>query len=197
MALQARPRVWEPSPTKSHQRNIRAGPSVYTANGSLMAQTHRFRRTLPIAQTISAAFFGGFGLWQRNQILAHTWLNSTARFHVWPWTYKFAVITNTPALLVGLLFSWPISNLAPASSEYAQAAPTLFIVPILWYWVGSRLDRPQSFANKTAVGSIRVWLSSLSSHFSACLGRRFQSEIRALCFTEWRSGGCPSSICCA
>jgi hypothetical protein len=114
-----------------------------------MAQTHRYRLILPIAQTISAAFFGGFGLWQRNQILAHTWLNSTARFHVWPWTFKFAAITNTPALLVGLLISWPLSRLAPTSSEYAQTAPTLCLVPMLWYWVGSRLDRPQAFANRT------------------------------------------------
>src|SRR5215469_8774463 len=77
---------------------------VSNINGTLMTSRVRFRQILPASQVPLAALFGGWGLWQRNQILSHDYLfgigwNSTARFHVWPWPYKFAAVTNFPALL--------------------------------------------------------------------------------------------------
>jgi hypothetical protein len=108
-----------------------------------MVQGKRFRRLLPIAQTVLAAMFGGLGLWQRSEILSHSlfgW-NFTARYHVWPWPYKLAVVSNTPAFLAALLLSWPIGRLWPELPEWVQIAPSLLFVPMLWYWIGSRLDR--------------------------------------------------------
>src|SRR5258705_8498642 len=105
--------------------------------------THRkqFRRILPIAQVMLAGLFGGLGLWQRNQILSHDYLfgigwNTTARFHVWPWPFKFAVISNLPAFLAGLLLSWPIGAVRPELHEAVQLAPSLLFVLVLWYWIG-------------------------------------------------------------
>jgi hypothetical protein len=78
-----------------------------------LARDRRFRLLLPITQCGLAAIFGGFGLWQRYAILnrpvffeGQTLWNSTARFHVWPWPYKFAAIANIPAFLLGVLLSW-------------------------------------------------------------------------------------------
>src|ERR1035438_1810813 len=56
--------------------------------GLLMAFRGQFCRILPASQVALAALFGGWGLWQRNQILSHDYLfgtgwNSTARFHIW------------------------------------------------------------------------------------------------------------------
>jgi hypothetical protein len=120
-----------------------------------MLQPSRFRRLLPVAQTAMAVLFGGLGFWQRSEILSHSWLgwNSTARFHVWPWPYKFAVVTNTPAFLVGLLLSWPIGGLWPELPESVQIGPSLLFVPMLWYWVGSRLDR--RWGREDGVGASR------------------------------------------
>lgn len=74
---------------------------------------------------------------------------TTARFHVWPWPYKFAVITNVPAFLAGLLFSWPVETAWPSIPESVESLPSLLLVPILWYWVGSRLDRRWDTSDKT------------------------------------------------
>jgi hypothetical protein len=122
-----------------------------------MARVNRFHLLLPIAQSGLAAFFGGFGLWQRSIILSRplfegqTLWNSTARFHVWPWPYKFAVVSNMPAVLVGLLLALPIGAAWPGASvsEYVAYLPSLLLVPILWYWIGSRLDRRWSLGDKT------------------------------------------------
>src|SRR5580704_14498212 len=118
-----------------------------------MTQRYQFRRILPIVQTVVAIIFGAWGLWQRNAILGHSWFgwNSTARFHVWPWPYKFAVISNIPAFLAGLLLSWPINNVWPGLSEPAQLLPCILFIPALWYWVGSRLDRKVAMANGASV----------------------------------------------
>ena len=32
--------------------------------------------------------------------------DTTARFHVWPWPYKFAFVSNFPAFMAGSLLSW-------------------------------------------------------------------------------------------
>jgi hypothetical protein len=107
----------------------------------------RFRNLLPVAQTSLAALLGGFGLWQRSAILSRPFLegqtlwDSTARFHVWPWPYKLAAVSNSPAVLAGSLSSLPFTLMWPAMPEYVANLPALLFVPLLWYWVGSRLDR--------------------------------------------------------
>ena len=112
-----------------------------------MIRPIRFRLLLPVVQTMASALFGGVGLWQRNKILSQplfgdqTLWESTARYHVWPWPYKFAVISNTPAFLAGWLASWPIGSLWPEVPEAFELAPTALFVALLWYWVGFRLDR--------------------------------------------------------
>lgn len=64
--------------------------------------------------------------------------DSTARFHVWPWPFRVAVILNFPAF-VG---SWPIAALIPnAGNEFVSAVPALLLVPVLWYGVGGRMER--------------------------------------------------------
>jgi len=119
-----------------------------------MTHEKRFHRILPIAQVVLAGVFGGLGLWQRNQILSHDYLfgigwNTTAKFHVWPWPFKFAVVSNFPAFLTGLLLSWPIGALWPDLHEAAQWAPSLLFVLVLWYWIGSWLDRRWGSMEKT------------------------------------------------
>jgi uncharacterized integral membrane protein len=113
-----------------------------------MAQESQFRRILPVLQTGLAIFFGGWGLWVRNSILSRpffgesTWWDSTARFHVWPWPFKFAAILNMPAFLAGSLLSWPLPTLrTPGLSEAFWGLPVLLFVPLLWYLVGAWLDQ--------------------------------------------------------
>lgn len=110
-----------------------------------MSQGKHFRRMLPMSQIVVAGVFGGWGLWQRNEILSHDYLfgigwNSTARFHVWPWPFKFAAISNLPAFLVGMLLTWPIGAAWPKLNEAAQLAPSLLFVGVLWLRIGSWAD---------------------------------------------------------
>lgn len=120
-----------------------------------MARELRFHTLLPIAQSALAALFGGVGLWQRSVILNHPFFggqplwNSTARFHVWPWPFKFAVVSNIPAFFFGSLLLSPIGIAWPDLPESAQIAPLLLFVALLWYWVGSRLDRRWRVSDKT------------------------------------------------
>lgn len=111
-----------------------------------MAAEVRFRVILPIAQCVSAILFGGFGLWERYYVLdqpffSGTWWDSTARFHVWPWPYKFAAVTNFPAVLVGSLVSWPLAERWPNLPESAQCALCLPFVVLLWFRIGGWFDR--------------------------------------------------------
>jgi len=117
----------------------------------------RFRMLLPAAETVLAGLFGGIGLWQRNQILDRPFLGgqtlweSTARFHVWPWPYKFAAISNMPAFIARGLVSLPINALWPKLPEALEFALSLVFVAMLWYWVGHRLDRTWSGASAESV----------------------------------------------
>lgn len=129
-----------------------------------MTSRRQFRRILPASQVALGVLFGGWGLWQRNQILSHDYLfgtgwNSTARFHVWPWPFKFAVIENLPAFLAGALMSWPISAAKPDLPESVQLAPSLFFVLVLWYWIGLRLDRQWEEGQKAPW----VWLAAFTA----------------------------------
>ena len=128
-----------------------------------MASKRLFRRILPASQVALAGLLGGWGLWQRNQILSHDYLfgigwNSTARFHVWPWPFKFAVVSNFPAFLAGSLLSWPVSIIWPKLSEPVGEVPSLLFVPILWYWVGSRLDRRWGMTDKTPWFALSIFV---------------------------------------
>src|SRR5215468_1164579 len=119
-----------------------------------MAHRQCFRRVLPVTQTFFAVLLGGVGLWQRNQILSdrHSFgWHSTARFHVWPLPFKFAVISNLPAFMAGSVVFWPLSSLWPELSEVTQLAPCVLFVPILWYWVGSHLDRTPAIPARARV----------------------------------------------
>jgi hypothetical protein len=139
-----------------------------------MAPETQFRRFLPIVQCIVAAAFGGFGLWQRSVILSQrawgeqTWWETTARFHVWPWPYKFAVMLNTPAFLGGTLLAGRLSALGVRPSEIAEGGATLALVPLLWFWIGRRLDRRSGQADRLA--DSRVPWAVLIVFFLVCLG---------------------------
>ena len=112
-----------------------------------MAQELQFRRMLPVLQTTAAIFLGGWGLWLRNSILSRTFWgdstlwNSTARFHVWPWPLKFEEVLHMPAFLAGALLSWPLDAYWPGLPEWVSALPVLPCVALLWYRIGSWLDR--------------------------------------------------------
>ena len=99
-----------------------------------MARETRFRTLLPVAQCALAALFGGVGLWQRSVILSRPFFggeplwNSTASFHVWPWPYKFAVVSNVPAFFAGSLLLWPVAIAWPELPESMQIAPLLLFV---------------------------------------------------------------------
>jgi hypothetical protein len=101
-----------------------------------------FRKILPLTQTFVAAVFGGWGLFIRDSIIRNSlgW-NSTLRFHVWPWPFKFAAILNMPAFIAGLLVSWPLDSLRPGLPESVSMLPTLLFVTWLWYPIGSWADR--------------------------------------------------------
>jgi hypothetical protein len=46
-----------------------------------------------------------------------------------------------PAFLLGLLLSWPLDALRPGLPESVSLLPALLFVPLLWYFVGSWLDK--------------------------------------------------------
>lgn len=112
-----------------------------------MAQGTQFRTILPISQTALAIIFGGWGLWLRNSILSRpfwgesTLWDSTARFHVWPWPFKFAAVLNMPAFLAGSLLSLPLDALRPGLPEWVSILPVLPLVALLWYCIGRWLDQ--------------------------------------------------------
>jgi|ERR1017187_151875 hypothetical protein len=137
-----------------------------------MERTPRFSTLLPVAQSGLAVLFGAFGLWQRSAILGRPFVdgqtlwNSTARFHVWPWSYKFAAISNLPAVLAGSIASLPLVVIWPGAPEYVADFPALLFVPLLWYWVGCRLDRRWRVADK--IPRIALLIFTL-----ACIGGAF------------------------
>jgi len=116
-----------------------------------MVRETQFRRVLPALQTALAISFGGWGLWLRNAILSRpfwgsTGWNSTAVFHVWPWPLKFTTILNLPALIAGAVLSWSFGHFR-AVPEWLSYVPVLLIVPFLWYWLGSLVDKRVNSGN--------------------------------------------------
>jgi hypothetical protein len=139
----------------------------------MVLRLNRFCTLLPIAQCALAATFGGIGLWQRSTILSRPWFfegqtmwNTTARFHVWPWPYKFAVILNLPAFLLGLVPSWPLGIIWPSAPEYVAHLPVLIFVLLLWFWAGARIDRHWRVTDRTPwIGLFLFMLISLVGAF--------------------------------
>jgi hypothetical protein len=130
-----------------------------------MKQEPYFRKLLPAIQTLIAAVFGGWGLFLRDSMIRNAlgW-NSTLRFHIWPWPFKFAAILNMPALLAGILASWPLDSLRPGLPEWVSISPTLLFVLMLWYCIGSwadKLERPAPVGNTRLAFSIFFLLFTL------------------------------------
>jgi len=112
----------------------------------VMKHRNQFRLTLPASQTVLAAFLGGWGLWLRNSILSRpfwadsTLWNSTARYHISPWPFKFVAVLNMPALAAGVLLSWPLDALHQGLPEWCSALTVLPCVALIWYRIGVLLD---------------------------------------------------------
>ena len=89
----------------------------------VMKHRNQFRLTLPASQTLLAAVLGGWGLWLRNSILSRpfwgdsTLWHSTARYHIWPWPFKFVAVLNMPALAAGALLSLAARRSPPGTSR--------------------------------------------------------------------------------
>jgi hypothetical protein len=148
----------------------------------------RFRMLLPVAETVLAGLFGGIGLWQRNQILCGpaffggTLWETTASFHVWPWPFKFALISSMPAFLAGSLLLmathglWArlLSSTRPVLPEALELTLSLLFVPMLWYWVGRRVDRRwgSAGADRVLAGTKTPWVL-LSVFTAVCLTGAF------------------------
>jgi len=50
-----------------------------------------------------------------------------------------------PAFLASGLLSWPLDYLRPGLPEWVSALPVLLFIPLLWYWVGARVDKNINF----------------------------------------------------
>jgi hypothetical protein len=140
-----------------------------------MASRPQFKRLLPILQTALAAVFGGWGLWQRTTILSNSpfkW-TSTLRFHVWPWPFQFAVIQNVPAFIAGSLLLRPLDTFGRAIPEWVSLLPSLLLVPILWWLIGSWVDRRYKYGTK--IGTFSDWPWAILS------GLAIVSLLAALC----------------
>lgn len=92
-----------------------------------------------------AGILGGLGLRQRAVILATPFFSgtlgdTTAAFHIWPWPYRLAVVMNTPAFFGGLPLTWVAEGVGLQLKEATRDGLPLLLVPILWWWVGLRLD---------------------------------------------------------
>src|SRR5260370_2424836 len=102
-----------------------------------MDRQSSLRNLLPAVQSAIAVLFGGTGLWQRSAILSRPWFSegqtmwdTTARFRVWPWPYKFAVVSNFPAFMAGALLSWnthPFRGCAGGGTTFSLSLLTAHI----------------------------------------------------------------------
>jgi hypothetical protein len=124
-----------------------------------MSSRTRFCWILPLSQVSLAALLGGFGLWQRNKILNHDYLfgigwDTTLRFHVWPWPFKFVLVTNAPAFLSWALIGCQLERDGREASEMLMAAPSLLLIALLWLAVGRWIDRHWASSTRLAWGSL-------------------------------------------
>jgi len=137
-----------------------------------MAQEVYFRKILPVAQTVVAAIFGGWGFWVRNEAITNGlgW-KSTMVFHVWPWPLRFAAILNMPALLLGLTLLELTHELGLGVRDWVAYFVLILFVALTWFWVGRWLDKvSESESNKKqrrsawiAVGAFTVSCAALAT----------------------------------
>lgn len=115
-----------------------------------MARVRQMRVFLSVFQVALAVLLGGWGEWLRYSDLNLPFLGgsgcaSTARFHVWPWPLKFTLVLNLPVLAGGALISVPLDALhLPAAPEWLSEVMLLPFVALLWYWIGSHMDRTRA-----------------------------------------------------
>jgi hypothetical protein len=67
-----------------------------------------------------------------------------------------------PAFLCGSLFSWPINYLRPRLPEWLSTLPSLLFVIVLWFLVGSWVDRRQLDAAKMRIPRYVAWVGFYS-----------------------------------
>ena len=124
---------------------------------------------LPISQTALALLFGGWGQWLRDSMLDRPFWGdqplweSTARFHVWPWPLKFAIVLNMPAFIVAGLTGFlpiPFDRISPALGEWVSLLLALPLVVLLWFWVGLSLDRTRT-GDESQKSAKRQWIALL------------------------------------
>ncbi len=127
-----------------------------------MSREIYFRKILPPLGTILVVVLGEWGLWVRGTIIRNSlaW-DSTVRFHTWPWPLKFAAVLNLPAILAGLLVSWPLDALKPDFPELISFLSVLLFAPLLWYRIGAWLDRRIS-GNAHGNARTRGWILLLA-----------------------------------
>ena len=114
--------------------------------GISLTGLYRFRGLLTGTVTVVAATFWAVGTWERNQILSQPFINgstlwdTTARFHVWPWSFKLAAILDMPAFIGGAILMLPFRMIWRTMPEVLDFVPQGGLTVLLWYSVGSRLD---------------------------------------------------------
>lgn len=114
----------------------------------------RFSRLLPLVQCCLTVAFGGYGAWQRTKILSQpffgvTLANTTAAFHVWPWPYKFAAVSQLPALLASFIPTFLLSAICPTVAQYFELLACAVCVWLMWSYIGSKFDLRWHVRDKT------------------------------------------------
>jgi hypothetical protein len=111
-----------------------------------MFESIRFRKLLPSFQIVLALLFGSWGLRLRALILNRPFLggtlwDSTARFHVWPWPLKLAIVINLPAVLVGAISLTLLNGAGLHLPEWVSYLLLLPFVALFWFLIGAWIDR--------------------------------------------------------
>jgi hypothetical protein len=155
-----------------------------------MATTIRFRALLPFAHALVGGILGTLGAWQRVSALnrkgfgGETLWHSTARFHFWPWPYKFALSVNLPAFLGTALLSSALGNPTQIGDYAAMLLSALFAIPI-WYWIGSRFDDSIRSGRNCLRSLLGIWLSFI---FLCLMGALALPGLFGLSLIAWTTG---------
>jgi hypothetical protein len=119
-----------------------------------MTSRMRFRQILPAAQVACAALFGGWGLWQRDQIsqsrlLVRNWVEHYGQIPRVAMALQVRSDIQLSGAICRTALTVPIGALRPTLAEAIQLLPTLIFVLFLWGWVGSRLDQRWTVTDRT------------------------------------------------
>jgi len=105
---------------------------------------------LCLAALAIAVGLGGTGTYIRHTVLSQpflegqTLMETTARYHVWPWPLKLAILVNLPAFMVADLVSMPLAILSKRLATYLSTTLRLVLVVLLWLKIGKRLETRSS-----------------------------------------------------